>query len=189
MPIKIFIDQGHNPSYPNGGAIGNGLREQDITYTVGIELAALLNENGNFDTMLSRPTPETSLGTSNATSLSARVNMANDWGANYFISIHTNASYIESANGTEGYVYSTAGEAFPFAFDIVNGISETTGIANRGVFIRPTLYVLRKTKMPAALIELGFITNAREAELMNSFPELFARGMYNGILKYFDLTD
>ena len=42
MAIKIYIDQGHNPENPNAGAEGNGLREQDITYRVGEELAALL---------------------------------------------------------------------------------------------------------------------------------------------------
>ena len=44
MPIRIFIDQGHNPSGPNAGAEGNGLREQDVTYNVGIYLAELLND-------------------------------------------------------------------------------------------------------------------------------------------------
>jgi len=41
MAIKIFIDQGHNPSNPNAGAEGQGLREQDITYDIGIRLAEL----------------------------------------------------------------------------------------------------------------------------------------------------
>jgi len=104
--IKIYIDQGHNPEGINAGAEGNGLREQDINYEVGIYLAELLRENGNFDVRLSRPTPETTLGTSNATSLQARVNDANSWGADYFISIHSNASENENVNGTEVYVYS-----------------------------------------------------------------------------------
>lgn len=59
--IKIYIDQGHNPEGVNAGAEGNGLREQDINYEVGIYLAELLRENGNFDVRLSRPTPETTL--------------------------------------------------------------------------------------------------------------------------------
>ena len=49
MAIKIFIDQGHNPSNPNAGAEGNGLKEQDLTYKIGVELAQLLNSNPNFD--------------------------------------------------------------------------------------------------------------------------------------------
>ena len=185
MAIKIFIDQGHNPQNPNAGAEGNGYREQDLVYQIGAELAALLNADPNFEAKLSRNSPDEILGTSIATSLAARVNAANDWGADYFISIHANASEIASASGTEGYVYSLSGEGYPFAQDIVNGISEATGLENRGVFARPTLYVLRKTKMPAALIETGFITNAYDANLLKNSPGLFARGMYNGILRYF----
>ena len=69
--MKIYIDQGHNPRNPNAGAEGNGLREQDITYKVGVELAEDLQAAG-IETRLSRPLPTTSLGTSNASSLAAR---------------------------------------------------------------------------------------------------------------------
>ena len=62
-----------------------------------------------------------------------------------------------------------------------------TGLRNRGIVYRPGLYVLRKTKMPATLIELGFITNPRDAELMVEAPELFAEGIYRGILAYYGL--
>ena len=89
MAIKIYIDQGHNPVNPNAGAEGNGLREQNLVYKIGIELAEMLRRNGNFEVRLSRPTPETQLGDSKASSLSARVNEANAWGADYFISLHT----------------------------------------------------------------------------------------------------
>jgi len=112
MAIKIYIDQGHNPVNPNAGAEGNGLREQDIVYTIGQRLATLLRNNGNFEVRLSRPTPTTQLGTSNTTSLAARVNDANSWGANYFISLHTNASDISGASGSEAFVYSRASQAF-----------------------------------------------------------------------------
>jgi len=49
-------------------------------------------------------------------------------------------------------------------------------------------YVLRRTRMPATLIELGYITNANDARLMNENPRLFARGIYNGILRYLNLA-
>ena len=53
------------------------------------------------------------------------------------------------------------------------------------MFVRPSLYVLRKTKMPAVLIEMGFITNYDDANLLAGSPELFAEGIYNGILRYY----
>lgn len=182
MAIKIYIDQGHNPENPNAGAEGNGLREQDITYRVGEELAELLRANPNYEVRLSRPTPSTALGSSNTTSLRARVNDANSWGADYFISIHTNASDIPSANGIEAFAYSRPSSAFELGESILEELSEATGIRNRGMQIRPGLYVLRKTAMPAILLEIGFITNPEEAALMNNNPELFARGIYNGIV-------
>ena len=185
MATKIYIDQGHNPENPNAGAEGNGLREQDITYRVGAELADLLRENPEFEVRLSRPNPTVGLGSSNTTSLQARVNDANDWGADYFISLHTNASSIPSATGTEAFAYSRDSRAFALGEDIVEGISATTGLQNRGMKVRPGLYVLRKTAMPAVLVELGFITNPSDAALMNNTPALFARGIYNGILAYF----
>ncbi len=187
MATKIYIDQGHNPENPNAGAVGNGLREQDITYRVGIALADLLRGNPEFEVRLSRPTPTTSLGTSNTTSLRARVNDANAWGADYFISIHTNASENPSANGTEAFAYSRPSGAFSLGEDIIEGITDVTGLRDRGMKVRPGLYVLRKTAMPAVLVELGFITNPGDAALMNENPGLFARGIYNGILEFLNL--
>ncbi len=183
--IKIFIDQGHNPQNPNAGAEGNGYREQDIVYEIGVRLAELLRENGNFEARLSRPTPQTQLGTSNASSLRERVDAANSWDADYFISLHANASNISSATGSEGYVYSLSSAATPLADHIVRRISEATGEPDRGVFARPTLYVLRRTRMPATLIELGFITNPYEARLMAESPGLYAGAVYSGIVDFF----
>ena len=187
MAIKIFIDQGHNPQNPNAGAEGNGLREQDLVYFIGEELAALLNADPDFEARLSRNSPAEILGTSIASSLAARVRAANSWPADYFISIHANASEIAEASGSEAFVYSTSSEGFPFALSIIRGLTEATGLADRGVSARPTLYVLRATDMPATLVEVGFITNASDAALMKENPRLIAEGMYNGILEYFGM--
>ena len=188
MAIKIYIDQGHNPQNPNAGAEGNGLREQDIVYRIGQETAALLRANGNFEVRLSRPTPETVLGTSNTTSLTARVRDANEWGADYFISLHTNASDLAAATGSEAFAYAANTPAFFLGEDILTALAANTGLPNRGMKTRPGLYVLKRTAMPAVLVELGFITNAFDARLMNTRPELFARGVYEGILAYTGVT-
>ena len=184
MAIKIYVDQGHNPKNPNAGAEGSGLREQDIVYRVGIELAELLRANPNFEVRLSRPTEDTQIGSSNSESLRLRVADANAWGADYFISIHTNASSIPSATGSEAFAYSSPSAAFSLGEDILKNLSRVTGLRNRGMQVRTNLYVLRKTAMPAVLVELGFITNASDAALMNSRPDLFARGIYDGIVEY-----
>ncbi len=187
MAIKIFIDQGHNPRNPNAGAEGNGLYEQDITYEVGVLLAELLEADPDFEVKLSRNSPDEILGSTIAESLRIRAQTANEWGADAFISIHANASTIESASGSEGYAYSRESRGFALGEDILEQMTKLTGLSNRGMFVRPSLYVLRRTRMPAVLIELGFITNPSDAALMDENPQLFAEGMYNGIRKYYGL--
>ena len=67
--IKVFIDQGHNPTNPNAGAEGSGLREQDLVYEIGIRLSELLNSDPEFDARLSRNSPSEILGETTAQSL------------------------------------------------------------------------------------------------------------------------
>lgn len=183
MP-KIYIDQGHNPVNPNAGAEGNGFREQDLVQRIGVLTANELRANG-FDVRVSRPTIETQLGTSTATSLAARVNEANSWGADLFVSLHTNASELSTVSGTEGLIFRRGGDAERAAEAMVRQVSFATGLRNRGVTVRSNLYVLRRTRMPAVLLELGFITNPGDAELMAYSPGLFASGITNGILEYY----
>ncbi len=186
MSIKVFIDQGHNPRDFNTGAEGNGLYEQNITYNIGRLLYQLFESNPEFEPRLSRPTPDTVLGTSNSTSLTTRVNLANSWGADIFLSLHTNAAVNPNATGCETLVFSRAStEAYELATDIVNQLSLVTGLRNRGVIERPGLYVLKRTAMPAVLVEMGFITNEYDAELMQYSPGLFANGIYRGVLLYY----
>lgn len=183
MAIKIYIDQGHNPVNPNAGAEGNGFREQNLVYRIGQELAADLRAEG-FDVRLSRPTATTQLGSSNASSLRARVNDANSWGADYFISLHTNASTSPAPTGTEALVFASPSRAASLARSILTSLTAATGLRNRGVVVRSSLYVLRKTAMPAVLLELGFISNPNDAALMNERPDLFAAGITQGIINY-----
>ena len=186
LPIRIFIDQGHNPTgYHNAGATGNGLLEQDINYQVGVYLADLLNSDSRFEARLSRPTPTTVLGTNNATSLRERVQMANSWPADYFISIHCNSNPNPAINGTEIYLYQYGTQAEWLAQRIMAGITSAVGTRNNGIRLNQGLYVLRRTQMPALLIELGYLTNISDAEKLENNQYQFAYGIYQGILQYF----
>ena len=68
---------------------------------------------------------------------------------------------------------------------MLNGIVQRTGTQNNGVRVRPGLYVLRRTKMPAILVELAYLTNAQDALRLETDPFGFAQGIMNGILEYF----
>ena len=187
MAIKIYIDQGHNPEGINAGAEGFGIREQDITYQVGHFLFDILSEDYRFTALLSRPTPQTTLGYSNTSCLKERVTQANTWKADYFISIHANASENPDINGTEAYVSSANSAAWYLAQNIVSEIVRRTSTKYNGVFTRPSLYVLKNTKMPAVLVELGYITNYEDNQRMIDNPYQFAYGIYVGILNYLEL--
>ncbi len=188
MAYKIYIDQGHNPELYNTGAEGNGYFEQDITYNIGVILNRYISDNPNFVTRLSRNSPDEVLGNSNSGSLATRVRDANSWGADLFVSIHTNAAANPAANGSECLIYSyDSTESFNAARDILDQLTLITGLRDRGVLERPGLYVLRRTAMPAVVVEMGFITNPSEVELMVNSPELFARGIYRGILRFYGL--
>ncbi len=179
--IRIYIDQGHNPVNPNAGAEVEGVREQDINYEVGVRLSRLLRTNGNFAVRLSRNTPETILGVDNNSSLMARVNEANAWPADYFISLHCNSNPNPVFSGCEAYVYRLNSRAEELAEEILEGISDRMGIRDRGVFAGNFL-VLRRTTMPAVLVEMGYLTNPRDRELLVNDPQGFAQGIYNGIV-------
>lgn len=188
MAIKIFVDQGHNPNTINAGAEGNGLREQDITYMVGKYLADLLKRDPNFDTRLSRNFSEEVLGTTNTSSLASRVTMANEWPADYFISIHVNANENTAIRGAEVYVFDSNTESYYMAEHILNSIVNVVGIRNNLVRVRPSLYVLRKTRMPSLLVELGYITNLEDCDKLRDRQWLYAYAIYLGIVKYFGVT-
>lgn len=189
MAIKIYIDQGHNPTgYHNTGTSWYGLFEQDITYQVGVYLAEMLNSDPRFEARLSRPTPSTVLGTNNTTSLAERVNQANQWPANYFISIHVNANLNTEINGTEVYIYQLYTQSNWLAESVIDGIVDVVGTKNNGIKARPSLYVLRRTQMPSILVEMAYLSNPSDMEKLRDDQYQFAQGIYIGIMRYFGFS-
>ena len=165
--MKIAIDDGHGmetagkrtPAFSDGSV----MRENEFNRAVVAYLHDELIRNG-FSVVLTAPEDCD-------TSLSTRVERANDAHADYFVSVHANAfgNGWNDANGVETFVYAlndakTTGLARCIQHDLI----QATGLRDRGVKENPTLYVLRKTTMPAVLCECGFMTNAAEAKLLKS---------------------
>ena len=197
--IKIYLDAGHNPMPDppedpeqepikmwNTGAQGNGLDEADLTFEIAMLLYEMLMQDDRFEVRLSRSTAETILGTDNGSALDFRVNDATEWDADYFISLHINAFTSSSVSGLE--VYSASGDqvGYDLGKDILDGLVQSVELNNRGMKNGDNLRVLKNATMPAVLVEMGFISNENDAALLDNSPDLFAKGVYNGILNYFN---
>lgn len=186
MAIKIFIDQGHNPAgYHNAGAVGNSLNEGDINYQAGIFLANMLSNDYRFEYKLSRPTATTVLGTDTDTSLAQRVNMANQWPSNYFISLHGNANVNPNIRGAEMYIFQLNTQANWLAQHIMRGIVQNIPLRDNGIYANQSLYVLTNTTMPAVLVEMGYLSNYSDAVILRDNLWNIVYGIYLGILSYF----
>ena len=187
--IRIYIDQGHNPvPYHNSGAAGNDLYEHDLTFVIGCALAELLKADGRFEICLSRPNKGVVLGTDNASSHEARVEGAKTFEADYLISLHVNSYTDGSPNGIEVYTVENDTLSRAFGESLLEGLVGSTGLRDRGMKQNPDLYILKNATMPAALLEMGFISNSGDAAVLAEHPELFAQGIYDGILDYFGLS-
>ncbi len=179
MATKIFIDAGHGG--PDPGAVGNGVIEQAVNLNVANELARLLRAGG-YQVMQYRTTRDENVLSNKNADLTNRANMADNWGADYFISIHTNSSPNPSANGFEAYVYRLGGQAEALAQSIVSSVVRQLGSKDNGVR-QANFAVLRRTNMPATLLELGYLTNPTEALNLNSpaWQRAVAKAIYDGI--------
>ncbi len=177
---KIFIDAGHGG--PDPGVVVNGVTEEYVNLNVARYLAQHLRDAG-YSVMEYRTTSSENVLPDKNADLRNRANMANEWGANYFISIHTNSSTNTAAQGAEAYVYTMGGEAERLGESILQAISDRVGSINRGV-MQANFAVLRLTRMPAVLVELGYASNPTEALNLNSpaWQRAVAEAIFVGIV-------
>lgn len=183
--MKIFIDPGHNDKKFDTGAEGNGLREQDITYSIS-QLVKKELEKYTCEIKLSRENKEDILGSDVNSSLRVRTDMANNWKANLFVSIHCNSHPNTTANGTEVYVYSTSSQVYELAKDICKNISKNINTYDRGV-MTANFAVLKNTTMPAMLIECAFLSNVNDANKLKSEQVKIANAIVEKIVTYYNL--
>ena len=172
---KVFIDAGHGGTDP--GALGYGYRESDLNLQVAKKVESKLKSKG-IDVKMSRSSDI-------FYSLSERAEMANDYGADAFVSIHQNSAEAKSANGIETYYNRKKEEDRPLSNDIQKQVISQTGANNRGVK-NAEFTVLVKSKMISALVECGFITNELEVKKLSdsSYQDKLATGLANGIEEY-----
>lgn len=183
---KIYIDPGHNASGSDTGAVGFGLKEQDITVQIGVILRDMLVKNGQTVKM-SREKITDNISESLSGSLSARYNGANSWNADLFVSIHCNAANSK-AYGCETYYYSGSANGEKLAKSVQSHLPEETGRANRGVKTA-NFAVIKNTNMPAILVETAFIDNYDDNKFLasESGRESCAAAIYKGLCDYLNI--
>ena len=177
--MRVFLNPGHDTTYDSGAVNPRtGLRECDVAAEVGAlvqgyleqagcEVAALQSDNLNGESPW----------------LPCVVQSANAWPADIFVSLHCNAANGQ-ARGTETLVFMAGGESEQLARCIQQQMVDAVDTVDRGVKEREGLCVLRRTDMPAVLVEMAFIDNDEDARLLTEQTDEIARAIARGVTDY-----
>lgn len=163
--MRLMLDPGHT-GQSDPGAVAGGVREADITLDVALRVANLLQGAPGIEVRLTR-TANRDLTTpyTQKADLQARCDRANAWPADLFVSVHCNAASNPDAYGLETYVHTYAPAATEEVARSLHATLAPLARADRGLK-RANFHVLRETRMPAVLVELGFLTNAEDRRLL-----------------------
>ena len=172
MAYTVMLDAGHGGSDP--GAVYEGRQEKDDTLALTMAVGRILEQNC-IDVRYTRTTDiyQTPF---------EKAQIANRSGADLFVSIHRNA-YVtpNTSEGVETLVYNDEGIKAKLARNINARLAEL-GFVNRGVTERKNLVVLKRTRMPAVLVEVGFIDNDKDNRLFDENFDAIAGAIAGGIL-------
>ena len=168
----IILDAGHGGNDP--GAMYGGVNEKDINLTVTEKTAEILLREG-YQVVMTR-------GTDDFVELSERAGISNRRRGALFVSIHCNASENLQTYGLETYCARGSEEGRDLAEILYREIRKTTDAEKRGVFERDFV-VLKETRCPAALVEIGFLSNAAERQKLQEegYQKKIAEGIAKGI--------
>ena len=176
MAYSIMLDAGHGGQDP--GAVYKGRQEKNDNLKLALAVGEILKNKG-IDIAYTRT------GDVYQTPFE-KAQLANQAGVDYFISFHRNSSPKENQyNGAEVLIYDKSGIKYQMAENILGALGEV-GFREIGVKERPGLVVLRRTRMPALLIETGFINSEEDNKLFdNKFSDI-AQGIADAILGSLD---
>lgn len=169
---RIVIDPGHGGR--DFGATFNGRKEKDDNLRLALAVGNILKNNG-YDVVYTRQSDVYDTPTEKA-------NKANAANADFFVSFHRNKSVNPGQyDGVQTLVYGGNPAARRLA-EKINSNLETLGFKNIGVEERPDLAVLRRTKMPAVLIETGFIDNEKDNRIYDEDFQKVAQQIADAIM-------
>lgn len=169
--MRIFLNPGHAPNgVPDPGCTNYKCQayEYEIAANVALMVERMLTGSG-YEVM-----------TYQDDSLAAITEAANDWGADYFVSIHVNDYVNHSVHGCETYCFDTLSAGGDLAKSIQEKLVSQLKLVNRGVK-EANYWVIRKTNMPAVLVEMGFI-NSSDIKILQTKQVEYAKAIYQGIV-------
>ena len=169
--MKICVNAGHFVGVDSGAVGQNGTQEACVNKIIAIQVVEKLKSKGHNVILVTDK------------SLSNVVKASNDFGADYFISIHCNSATNKQARGTETFYWKGCPKGKKLAKAINDEIVGTLGTRDRGIKENTTYYVVKYTKAPAALVECEFISNLEGEKLLIEKMSVFAEAITNGILK------
>ena len=179
--MKVFLNPGNHPGIDSGAVnLQYELQEAELVRNIGamvekyLVLAGLEVESLQSDNLAGESPCYPNV-----------CQCANDSGADLFVSLHCNSAVNESAKGTETLVYSFGEKSEQAALAIQSQLVTTLGTCDRGVKERPNLIVLKNTIMPAVLVEIAFISNEKDVQLLIYRQDDIARAIARGITDYF----
>lgn len=174
---RLCFDYGHGGNDP--GACYNGRKESNDVLAIGREIAKEVRRHGVVVDEI-RATDAT-------LSLQQRSNYENKSNYDYFISFHRNAFKPEAATGAETYTYLNQNSRSKAMADKIQTAVVNVGFVNRGVK-KANFHVLRETKAPAVLIELGFIDNSKDNSLFDTKKKEIIKAVSKAILSQLGIT-
>ncbi|MCL2873559.1 MAG: N-acetylmuramoyl-L-alanine amidase [Defluviitaleaceae bacterium] len=189
MPVSskiVLIDAGHGGVDTGKIAEGNVL-EKDINLAIALRLQSYL-EQGGSQVLLTRATDE-ALGDTKSGDMQGRRAIANEENADILVSIHQNAFSDTSVHGAQVFYYDGSESSKRLAEYIQEELKSFLGLtSNHQAKANDSYFILRRTTIPAVIVECGFLTNYNERKRLETeeYQDKVAWAIYQGIVRYFN---
>lgn len=179
----VVVDAGHGGNVP--GATKQGVSEKDIDLAIILELKKMFDQTdkniGVYYTRTEDVNP----------SFASRVGLANDTDADLFLSVHNNSTAsgrMSSISGTE-VMYRAAdksGESKLLSVICLNHLIDELHTKSKGTVVGDEIYIIRESKAPVALVEVGFMTNQKELDNLcdAEYQQRTAKALYEAVIEY-----
>ena len=186
----IAVDPGHG-GFDGGASAESGLVEKDIALNISLDLRDFLQEAGALVVMTREKDEDLAKkrvkGQLKREDIHQRMKMINESSADLLVSVHLNAIPSPRWSGAQTFYYPASKENGALAYFIQDEIKDKLENTNRHAKKKSNMYLLNHARMPAALVEVGFLSNPGEAKRLGerSYQKSMANAIYQGILRYY----